>query len=138
MVSKIGGKKKKRSANSSFQNSFKRDMVLKEIDQEYGYVDKVLGDMRCNVIIKDKSEVICRICGSFRRRVWINTGDVVLISLRSFENKGDIIYKYNTEEAEYLKSIGELKMEEDNEPTVSFDTMESNSEVEEEIDLETL
>ena len=140
MVSKIGGKKKKRSANSSFQNSFKREMVFKQSDQEYGYVDKLLGDMRCHVIIKDKPQIICKICGSFRRRVWINVGDVVLVSIRAFEDKGDIIYKYNSEEADYLKSTGEIKMEEeDSNYHLDVDEMDNETDIEDDnLDLEAL
>jgi len=109
MTNKVGGKKKKRSAKSSFQ-SFKREMVYKDstMDQEYGFVEKNMGDMRCSVILPDKSSILCKICGTFKRRIWINVGDIVLISRRSFENKGDIIYKYTPEEAEHLRLIGQL------------------------------
>jgi len=42
-------------------------------------------------------------------QVWINPGDLVLISLRDFqEGKADIIMKYTPDEARSLKSLGEI------------------------------
>ena len=44
-----------------------------------------------------------------RKKVWINQGDIVLVSLRDFQDqKGDIILKYYAEEARKLKMYGEL------------------------------
>ncbi|KAG0009165.1 Translation initiation factor 1A, partial [Podila clonocystis] len=41
--------------------------------------------------------------------VWINQGDIILLSLRDFQDdKADVILKYNTEEARNLKAYGEL------------------------------
>ena len=47
--------------------------------------------------------------GTMRRRVWINTGDIVLVGLREFQQeKADVIHKYTTDEARMLQSYGEL------------------------------
>jgi len=44
-----------------------------------------------------------------RKKVWINTGDIVLVGLRDYQmEKADVILKYNAEEARNLKSYGEL------------------------------
>ncbi len=44
-----------------------------------------------------------------RKKVWINTGDIILIGLRSFQDtKADVIQKYTSDEARRLKSCGEL------------------------------
>jgi translation initiation factor 1A len=44
-----------------------------------------------------------------RKRVWINMGDIVLVSLREFQDsKADIIWKYTPDEARSLKAYGEL------------------------------
>lgn len=44
-----------------------------------------------------------------RKKVWINQGDIILLSLRDFQdNKGDVILKYTSDEARMLKSYGEL------------------------------
>jgi translation initiation factor 1A len=42
-------------------------------------------------------------------QVWINQGDIILISLRDFQDeKADVIVKYTSEEARNLKTYGEL------------------------------
>ncbi len=44
-----------------------------------------------------------------RKKVWINQGDIILLSLREFQDgKGDVILKYTADEARTLKSYGEL------------------------------
>ena len=41
--------------------------------------------------------------------MWINVGDIILLSLRSYQDeKGDVILKYNADEARSLKAYGEL------------------------------
>jgi len=41
--------------------------------------------------------------------VWINQGDIILLSLRDFQDdKADVIQKYTSDEARNLKHYGEL------------------------------
>jgi translation initiation factor 1A len=41
--------------------------------------------------------------------VWINQGDIILLSLRDYQDeKGDVILKYSADEARSLKAYGEL------------------------------
>lgn len=102
-----GGKKAKKSKNTT-PNRLKQQLLRAEQDQIYGHVEKVLGDMRCSVLCMDGIERVCRIRGKFKRRVWINTGDVVLVALRTFEDKkADIIHKYMPEEIKSLDDLGE-------------------------------
>jgi len=102
-----GGKRAKRGKRSSMMTNNRRDLILKDDTQEYGLVEKMLGDMRCTVLCSDSTVKLCHIPGKFKRRVWINPGDIVLVSLREFEDKkADIIYKYNSEEAELLQTQG--------------------------------
>ncbi|KAF8819923.1 putative eukaryotic initiation factor-1A [Cardiosporidium cionae] len=50
---------------------------------------------------------VCR--GKMRKRVWVNSGDIVLVSLRDFQDgKGDVVAKYTADEARSLKAYGEL------------------------------
>jgi len=52
---------------------------------------------------------MCHIRGKMRKKVWVNQGDIVLVSLRDFQDeKGDIIIKYQPDEARNLKTYGEL------------------------------
>ena len=105
----MGGRKKKRSARFAQDHKSKREMIYRQSEQEYGFVEQLLGDMRCLVFCSDRQARVCHIRGRFRRRVWINLGDVVLVSVREFEkDRGDIIYKYNMEEVEHLKSSQEF------------------------------
>ncbi|KJP85864.1 translation initiation factor eIF-1A [Plasmodium fragile] len=44
-----------------------------------------------------------------RKRVWINSGDIILVSLRDYQDsKADVIAKYTPDEARSLKTHGEL------------------------------
>jgi translation initiation factor 1A len=54
----------------------------------------------------DKVLRICHICGKMKGRVFVATGDVVLLSLRDFgdeTDRGDIIAKYPVEQHSSLK-----------------------------------
>lgn len=44
-----------------------------------------------------------------QQQVWINQGDIILLSLRDFQDdKADVIQKYTADEARNLKAYGEL------------------------------
>ena len=103
-----GGKKKRRCKN---EVQIKRELVLAEDDQAYGKVIKLLGNARlqaeCYMKLSSgefKMEVkVCLIRGSMRKRVWINSGDIVLVSIRDFDKtKGDVIHKYEPDEVSKL------------------------------------
>jgi len=103
-----GGKKhKKTKANRT--NAAKRDLELKEDLQEYGVVIKMLGNCRCEIKCSDGVTRLGHIRGKMRKRVWVTTGDIILASLRDYQDgKCDIIVKYNTSEINKLKSYGEI------------------------------
>jgi initiation factor 1A len=72
-------------------------------DQMYGRVIKILGNSNTLVYCNDNKERICHIRGNMRSKVWINVGDIVLISVRDFKEestgvrgRGDICAKYDT------------------------------------------
>lgn len=76
---------------------------------EYAQVLRMLGDGRVALQCYDGVARQGLIRGTMRRRVWISTGDIVLIGLREFQvDKSDIIHKYTTEEARSLQAYGEL------------------------------
>src|SRR3989338_11007068 len=60
-----------------------------------GVVDSRLGFGKMNVICSDKKARICRVPGKYRRSLWVQDGDVVLVEPWQFEGdrKGDIIFK---------------------------------------------
>jgi len=102
-----GGKKHKRGKGD--MDGVKRELVFKEDGQEYGQVMKMLGNGRCDVNCFDGTKRLCHIRGKMRKKVWVMMLDIVLVSLRDFQDeKGDIILKYNSDEAKNLKTYGEL------------------------------
>lgn len=69
----------------------------------------MLGDGRLALHCFDNQARTGLIRGTMRRRVWINTGDIVLVGLREFQpDKADVIHKYTTDEARSLQAYGEL------------------------------
>jgi translation initiation factor 1A len=57
----------------------------------------------------DGEKRLAHIRGKLRKKVWINQGDIILVSLREFQDaKGDVILKYTADEARNLKAYGEL------------------------------
>lgn len=101
-----GGKNYRRGNNKT---QIKRELVLKEEGTVYGQVLKMLGNGRVDVYCFDSVKRIGNIRGKMKRRVWIAAGDVVLISLRDFQNeKCDIILKYTPEEVRQLKAQDQI------------------------------
>lgn len=76
---------------------------------EYAQVLKMLGNGRLEAQCFDGEKRLAHIRGKLRKKVWINQGDIVLISLRDFQDdKADVIQKYTADEARSLKQYGEL------------------------------
>jgi initiation factor 1A len=112
---------KKKGQRNVITEDKKRDLVLKEDMEEYGKIDKMLGDGRFNVILCTGESMVSILAKRFRRKskkggrnpgekVFIGSGDVVLVAFRSFENKCDIIYKYEKNEVARLINISELPL----------------------------
>ncbi|KEI42883.1 uncharacterized protein L969DRAFT_179549 [Mixia osmundae IAM 14324] len=100
-----GGKNRRRGKNEN--ESEKRELVFKE--DEYAQVTKMLGNGRLEAQCFDGEKRLAHIRGKMRKKVWINQGDIILISLRDFQDdKADVIQKYSPDEARNLKAYGEL------------------------------
>lgn len=103
-----GGKTKRRGKNGNV-DLVKRELIFKEDGQEYGQVVRILGNCRVECNCFDGSTRLCHIRGNFKKKIWINRDDIVLLGLRDFQDdKADIIHKYNDDEARQLKAHGEL------------------------------
>lgn len=131
-----GGKHNKKGKNN---DSSKRELIYKGDGEEYAKVLKLLGSGRMEVFCFDGKTRIAKIRGKFKRRIWINLGDIVLVSVREFQdNKADIIHKYFTNEARTLKNSGELpddvqiddntKKEKEDDLNIEFSDNEDNNE----------
>ncbi|EPY79170.1 eukaryotic translation initiation factor 1A, Y-chromosomal isoform 1 [Camelus ferus] len=102
-----GGKNRRRGKNEN--KSEKRELVFKEDGQEYAQVIKMLGNGRLEALCFDGVKMLCHIRGKLRKKVWVNTSDIILVGLRDYQdNKADVILKYNADEARSLKAYGEL------------------------------
>jgi len=104
-----GGKNRRRGKNESDKD--KRELVFKEDGQEYAQVVRMLGNGRLEARAFDDANTmrLVHIRGKLRKKVWINNGDIILLSLREFQDeKGDVIMKYSADEARNLKAYGEL------------------------------
>jgi translation initiation factor 1A len=77
-----------------------------------GISEKLLGYDRIMVRCQDGTKRLCRIRGKMKRRVWIRLNDVVLVAPWDFQSdtRGDIIWRYKGNQAEWLRSSGYLKM----------------------------
>jgi translation initiation factor 1A len=102
-----GGKNRKRGKNEAEDE--KRELVFKEDGQEYAQVLRMLGNGRCEALCIDGSKRLCHIRGKMHKKVWIASGDIILVGLRDYQDdKADVILKYQPDEARLLKAYGEL------------------------------
>ena len=87
-----------------------KDMVLPVANDVLGIAVKLLGFDRVLVKCQNGLERLCRIRGKMKRRVWIRTGDVVLVSPWDFQSdkRGDVIWRYTRSQAELLRKNGYL------------------------------
>ena len=77
----------------------------------FGVVLSLLGAGRLLVSCADGKERVCRIPGKMRRFIWVREGNVVLVKPWEIEGdkKGDIVWRYNKFQEEWLKRKGYLK-----------------------------
>lgn len=76
-----------------------------------GVVTGMMGGGRLGVACKDGKDRLCRIPGKIRRHVWVRDGDIVVIVPWEIDgdHRGDIIWRYNRLQAEWLRSNGYIK-----------------------------
>lgn len=115
-----GGKGGKRGKKIEQQKGGKVDPLLKTTDQSYAVVLKMLGNGRLVATCYDQDsngpkvvDRMCHIRGKMRKKIWINVGDIILVSLREFtkdqvSDKADVVHKYTPQEARKLKKLNEL------------------------------
>jgi len=122
-----GGKNRRRGKNENDDD--KRELVFREDGQEYAQVIKMLGNGRLEALCFDGEKRLAHIRGKMRKKVcivlissacclinpfnqvWINQGDIILLSLREFQDgKADVIVKYTADEARNCKLIFEVHL----------------------------
>jgi len=89
-----------------------RETFDPEEGQQYGYVTSMLGNGRIMALCEDGQQRMGHIRGSMRKyksKVIIKSGDVVIMSLRDFQNdKADVIHRLSHEEVSTLMYRNEL------------------------------
>tara|TARA_B100000686_G_scaffold320945_1_gene373154 strand:- start:2646 stop:3098 length:453 start_codon:yes stop_codon:yes gene_type:complete len=143
---KKGGKKHKRGKKDGYETKVLR---YKEEGQEYAQIKNLKGNCRFDVLCFDGKERMATLCGAMRKRKYVNQNDIVLVSLRDFQDsKCDIIDVYDDNQVQSLKDsklIPEsIQLGEENEFTEGLDgieftndiPIESEEEYEGEVDLD--
>ncbi len=103
------GGKQFRKGKKEDDSDEKRELVIKDVGQEYAMVEQMMGDCRVKAKCCDNIERECHIRGKMRKKVWISKGDIILVSVRDFEpDKADVILKYSANEARKLQEYGQL------------------------------
>jgi translation initiation factor 1A len=76
-----------------------------------GIVDARLGYGKSRIICTDGKTRICRVPGHLKRELWVRPDNIVLVLPWEFEGdkKGDMIYRYTDNQADWLKRNGYLK-----------------------------
>ena len=91
--------------------------------QEYGQVIKMLGNCRLEVYCFDGTSRMCQIRGKMRKRIFINKDDIVIVSLRDYQDaKGDIIEKYSETQKRTLIDNGTI-------PDLDFNSMDIKTQI---------
>ena len=83
----------------------------KEDGEMFGLVISLLGAGRLLVSCEDGKERVCRIPGKMRRFIWVRENNYVIVKPWSIEGdkKGDVIWRYNKFQEQWLKSKSYLK-----------------------------
>ncbi len=121
-----GGKKHKRNKNYSSEN---KSLRLKEEGQEYAKVTRCKGNCRFDVVCCDGKTRAAILCGTMRKRKFINQGQLVLVSIRDWQDDVcDIIDSYEESHAKRLKAEKEIpesfRLGEDNPYNIDDDGIE--------------
>ncbi|OTA61588.1 nucleic acid-binding protein, partial [Hypoxylon sp. EC38] len=113
-----GGKSRQRGKKEMVnqrKHAERRDLLFKEVSQEYAYIEKSLGTgrFRARPLKTDGSGrqpvLLGIVRGNMRHKVFVHQNDIVLLTLRDFEDsKADIIHLYTESEVRKLIEYGEL------------------------------
>ena len=116
-------KKKKKPFNKKPGNKFRPQGEQQEVvrvrlprnNEVIGILEQRLGGSRGQVKCLDGKTRNCRIPGRLKRKLWVRPGNIVLIEPWEFggDAKGDIIFKYKPNQADFLRKKGYLDKLED-------------------------
>ena len=100
-----GGSKHKKMKNKNSNDDEDSKIILKDSDdQDYGKVEKLLGNCRVSLLCNDKITRIGIIRGNMKKKQWVNLHNIVLYAKREYEDtKVDIIHVYSNDKVKQLK-----------------------------------
>jgi translation initiation factor 1A len=74
-----------------------------------GIIEQRVGGARMIVKCSDGKLRNCRVPGRLKRALWLREGDIVIIQPWEFDNeKGDVLFKYNPTQIDWLGRHGYL------------------------------
>ena len=81
-------------------------------EEVIGIIEERLGGNKMKVNCLDGKTRNSRVPGRLKRKLWLRPGDVVLIEPWELDkDKGDVIFKYPSNQIEWLKRNGYIKTE---------------------------
>jgi translation initiation factor 1A len=81
-------------------------------DEVIGIIEERLGGNKMKVNCLDGKTRNSRVPGRLKRKLWLRPGDVVLVEPWELDkDKGDVIFKYPSNQIEWLKRNGYIKTE---------------------------
>lgn len=77
-----------------------------------GIIEERLGGNKMMVNCLDGKSRNCRVPGRLRRKLWLRPNDVVIVEPWELDNtKGDVLFKYPSNQIQWLKKNGYLETE---------------------------
>lgn len=77
-----------------------------------GIIEERLGGNKMMVSCLDGKSRNCRVPGRLRRKLWLRPGDTVIIEPWELDDsKGDVLFKYPSNQIQWLKKNGYLETE---------------------------
>ena len=101
-----GGKQRKRGKNANDQS--KRDIITADEGEAYAVVIAPMGNYQMSIRLDNMTTATGIVRGALRKKVWIVSGDLIRVQLRTGFEEGtvDIVGKYTHNEAQDLVKAG--------------------------------
>jgi translation initiation factor 1A len=75
-----------------------------------GVLEQRLGASRILIKCMDGKSRNCRVPGRLKKKLWLREGDIVIVEPWELDNeRGDVIFKYNPAQIQWLQRKGYLK-----------------------------
>jgi translation initiation factor 1A len=77
-----------------------------------GIMEAKMGGSKMRVRCMDGKVRLCRVPGKFKKRLWLNINDAVLVEIWEIQGdeRGDVIWKYTNTQKDWLIKNGFLKI----------------------------